>query len=81
MVIQATEDVRFKEPNLSVTYSISKNPDSLLRKAVECIGKGLAMPAVYPYDVGIRMVLNKGVPPERGLGLEPLRLCGDQPLR
>ena len=38
MMIQATEDVKFKEPNLSVTYSISKNPDSLLHKAVESIG-------------------------------------------
>ena len=28
-------DVKFKEPNLSVTYSMSKNPDSLLHKACE----------------------------------------------
>lgn len=62
MMIQATEDVKFKEPNLSVTYSISKNPDSLLHKAVECIGMGLTMPAIYANDVGIRMMLNKGVP-------------------
>ena len=62
MMIQATEDVKFKEPNLSVTYSISKNPDSLLHKAVESIGMGLTMPAVYSNDVGIRMMLNKGVP-------------------
>lgn len=62
MMIQATEDVKFKEPNLSVTYSISRNPDALLHKAVECIGMGLTMPAVYANDVGIRMMLNKGVP-------------------
>ena len=62
MMIQATEDVRFKEPNLSVTYSIAKNPDALLHKAVESIGMGLTMPAVYSNDVGIRMMLNKGVP-------------------
>jgi formate C-acetyltransferase len=62
MMIQATEDVKFKEPNLSVTYSISKNPDSLLHKAVECIGMGMTMPAVYANDVGLRMMLNKGVP-------------------
>ena len=62
MMIQATEDVKFKEPNLSVTYSISKNPDALLHKAVESIGMGLTMPAVYSNDVGMRMMLNKGVP-------------------
>lgn len=62
MMIQATMDVQFKEPNLSVTYSISKNPDSLLRKAVEAIGMGLTMPAIYANDVGIRMMQNKGVP-------------------
>lgn len=62
MMIQATEDVKFKEPNLSVTYSISKNPDSLLNKAVESISMGLTMPAIYSNDVGMRMMLNKGVP-------------------
>ena len=34
MMIQATMDVKFKEPNMSVTYSMAKNPDSLLHKAV-----------------------------------------------
>lgn len=62
MMIQATMDVRFKEPNLAVTYSISKNPDSLLRKALESIRRGLTMPAIYTNNVGIRMVQNKGVP-------------------
>ncbi len=62
MMIQATMDVKFKEPNLSVTYSMAKNPDSLLHKAVEAIGMGLTMPAIYANDVGIRMMLNKGVP-------------------
>lgn len=62
MAIQATQDVRFKEPNLSVRYNISKNPDSFLRKAVEAIREGLSMPAVYHDDAGIRMLLNKGVP-------------------
>ena len=61
-MIQATMDVKFKEPNLSVTYSLSKNPDSLLHKAVEAISMGLTMPAIYFNDVGIRMMQNKGVP-------------------
>lgn len=45
-VIQATMDVRLKEPNLSIRYNISKNPDSFLRKAIEAIRLGLTMPAV-----------------------------------
>ncbi len=73
MMIQATEDVKFKEPNLAVTYSISKNPDSLLHKAVECIGMGLTMPAIYTNDVGIRMMQNKGVPLKEAWDWNP---CG-----
>ncbi|MGI6110591.1 MAG: glycyl radical protein [Eubacteriaceae bacterium] len=62
MMIQATMDVKFKEPNLSVTYSMAKNPDSLLKKACTAISMGLTMPAIYSNDVGIRMMQNKGVP-------------------
>ena len=61
-VIQATMDVRFAEPNLSVRYNIAKNPDSFLRMAAEGIRMGISMPAVYHDDAGIRMLLNKGVP-------------------
>ena len=61
-VIQATMDVRLKEPNLSIRYNMSKNPDSFVRKGVESIRMGLTMPAVYHDDAGIRMLLNKGVP-------------------
>lgn len=62
MVIQATMDVQLKEPNMSVRYNISKNPDSFLQKASEANRMGLTMPAVYHDDAGIRMMLNKGVP-------------------
>ncbi|OJG77402.1 PFL2/glycerol dehydratase family glycyl radical enzyme [Enterococcus pallens] len=62
MVIQATMDVKLKEPNMSVRYSIAKNPDSFLQKACEANRMGLTMPAVYHDDAGIRMMLNKGVP-------------------
>lgn len=61
-VIQATMDVRLAEPNLSVRYNISKNPDSFLRKTAEAIRLGTGMPAVHHDDAGIRMLLNKGVP-------------------
>lgn len=62
MMIQATMDVKFKEPNLSVTYSMSKNPDALLQKACKALSMGLTMPAIYCNDIGIRMMQNKGVP-------------------
>lgn len=62
MAIQAAMDVRMKEPNVSIRYNISKNPDPFLRKAVEAIRTGLSMPAVYHDDAGIRMMMNKGVP-------------------
>ncbi len=61
-VIQATMDVQLKEPNLSIRYNISKNPDSFLQKGIESIRMGLTMPAIYHDDAGIRMLLNKGVP-------------------
>lgn len=61
-IIQATMDVQFAEPNLSVRYNISKNPDSFLRKVAEAIRLGTGMPAVHHDDAGIRMMLNKGVP-------------------
>lgn len=73
MMIQATEDVKFKEPNLSVTYSMAKNPDSLLKKAVESISMGLTMPAIYSNDVGIKMMQNKGVPLREAWNWNP---CG-----
>ena len=72
-MIQATEDVRFKEPNMAMTYSISKNPDSLLRKAIESIGMGLTMPAIYSNDVGIQMLQNKGIPLREAWNWNP---CG-----
>lgn len=62
MVVQATMDVKLKEPNMSVRYNIAKNPDSFLQKACEANRMGLTMPAVYHDDAGIRMMLNKGVP-------------------
>jgi formate C-acetyltransferase len=73
MMIQATMDVKFKEPNLACTYDMSKNPDSLLHKAVESIGMGLTMPAIYSNDVGVRMLLNKGIPLREAWNWNP---CG-----
>lgn len=62
MMIQATMDVKFKEPNTYLAYSVSKTPDALLHKAIEAIGMGLTMPAIFNNDVGTSMMQNKGVP-------------------
>ena len=55
-------DTQLPEPNLSVRYNISKNPDSFLRKCAEAIRLGTGMPAMHSDNVGIRMMQNKGVP-------------------
>ena len=73
MTIQATMDTATKEPNMTVRYSISKNPDSFLRKAAECIRMGRTMPAIYHDDAGIKMLLNKGIPMSQAWDWTP---CG-----
>lgn len=59
MTIQATEDTALKEPNMTVRYSISKNPDSFLRKAAECIRMGRTMPAIAIDPILNLLGLNK----------------------
>ena len=62
MILQATMDVRLYQPSLSVRYSLAKNPNSFLRKIVELIKLGTGFPAFHNDDIGIRMLMNKGVP-------------------
>ena len=62
MMLQATMDVQLYQPSLSVRYNMAKNPNSFLRKVVELISLGTGFPAFHNDEVGIRMVMNKGVP-------------------
>ncbi|MEG1911258.1 MAG: formate C-acetyltransferase/glycerol dehydratase family glycyl radical enzyme [Cloacibacillus sp.] len=62
MILQATMDVQLYQPSLSVRYSLAKNPNSFLRKIVELIKLGTGFPAFHNDDIGIRMLMNKGVP-------------------
>ena len=62
MILQATMDVQMYQPSLTVRYSMAKNPNQFLRKVVECISLGTGFPAFHNDDIGIRMMLNKGVP-------------------
>jgi formate C-acetyltransferase len=55
-------DVRLYQPSLSVRYNMAKNPNQFLRKVVELIRLGTGFPAFHNDEVGIRMLLNKGVP-------------------
>ncbi len=73
MIIQATMDVQLYQPSLSVRYSLAKNPSSFLRKVVELIALGTGFPAFHNDDIGIRMLMNKGIPLKEAFNWNP---CG-----
>ncbi|MGM0215958.1 glycyl radical protein [Enterococcus sp. AZ109] len=73
LILQATTDVRLPQPSLSVRYSLAKNPNRFLRKVVELIKLGTGFPAFHNDDVGIRMLMNKGVPLKEAFDWSP---CG-----
>ncbi len=73
MIIQATMDVQLYQPSLSVRYSLAKNPNSFLRKVVELIALGTGFPAFHNDDIGIRMLMNKGIPLKEAYNWNP---CG-----
>lgn len=73
LILQATMDVRLYQPSLSVRYSLAKNPGSFLRKVVELIRLGTGFPAFHNDDIGITMMMNKGVPLQEAYDWNP---CG-----
>ena len=73
MILQATMDVRLYQPSLSVRYNMAKNPGSFLRKVVDLIALGTGFPAFHNDEVGIRMVMNKGIPLREAMDWNP---CG-----
>lgn len=62
MLLQATMDVMLYQPSLSVRYSMTRNPNPFLLKVVELVKLGTGFPAFHNDDVGIKMVMNKGIP-------------------
>jgi pyruvate formate-lyase/glycerol dehydratase family glycyl radical enzyme len=72
-IIQATMDVQLYQPSLSVRYSLAKNPNRFLRKVVELIALGTGFPAFHNDDIGIRMLMNKGIPLKEAFNWNP---CG-----
>ncbi len=73
MILQASMDVKLYQPSLSVRYSVAKNPNSFLRKIVELIKLGTGFPAFHNDDIGINMLMNKGVPLKEAYDWNP---CG-----
>jgi len=73
MMLQATMDVQLYQPSLSVRYNLAKNPNSFLRKVVELISLGTGFPAFHNDDVGIMMLMNKGIPLREAYNWNP---CG-----
>lgn len=73
MMLQATMDVRLYQPSLSVRYNPGKNPNAFLRKIVELMALGTGFPAFHNDAVGIRMLLEKGIPLKEAYNWNP---CG-----
>lgn len=62
MILQATMDVQLYQPSLSVRYNMARNPNKFLKKVVEVLKLGTGFPAFHCDEVGISMMLNKGIP-------------------
>lgn len=73
LILQATMDVQLYQPSLSVRYSLAKNPNTFLRKIVELVRLGTGFPAFHNDDIGIRMIMNKGIPLREAFDWNP---CG-----
>lgn len=73
MILQATMDVQLYQPSLSVRYNMSRNPNSFLKKVVELMKMGTGFPAFHSDEIGIQMLLNKGVPLKEAYDWNP---CG-----
>ncbi len=73
LILQATAEVRLSQPSLSVRYSLAKNSNRFLRKVVELIKLGTGFPAFHNDEVGVRMLMNKGVPLKEAFDWSP---CG-----
>ncbi len=71
MMIQATMDVGLAQPNLAVKYNRQKNPDSFLRKAADLTALGMGHPQFYNDEVGIKYVMDLGVPFEDAYNWSP----------
>ena len=61
LMLQATIDVQMVQPSLSVRLS-RKNPEDYFRKIAELVQTGSGFPAIHNDEVGIQMLMKKGIP-------------------
>lgn len=73
LILQATMDVQLYQPSLSVRYNMARNPNQFLKKIVELMKLGTGFPAFHNDDIGIQMMLNKGIPLSEAYDWNP---CG-----
>ena len=73
MILQATMDVQLYQPSLSVRYNMSRNSNAFLKKVTELMQLGTGFPAFHSDEIGIQMMLNKGVPLKEAYDWNP---CG-----
>lgn len=71
MILQATIDVQLYQPSLSVRYNMARNPNAFLKKVVELIKLGTGFPAFHSDEVGLQMMLNKGIPLKEAYNWNP----------
>lgn len=73
MILQATMDVQLYQPSMSVRYNMARNPNKFLKKIAELMKLGTGFPAFHNDEIGIQMMLNKGVPLKEAYDWNP---CG-----
>ena len=73
MILQATAEVQLYQPSLSVRYNIARNPNKFLKKIAEVLKLGTGFPAFHNDQIGIEMLLNKGIPLKEAYDWNP---CG-----
>ncbi len=63
-MLKATIDLQMVQPSVSVRLS-KKNPEDYFLKIAELVGTGSGFPAIYNEEVGLKMLMKKGVPLEK----------------
>lgn len=61
MMLDATINIQMAQPSLSVRLN-QKNPESFFLKVAECVQTGTGFPAIHADEVGIKMIMKKGIP-------------------
>ena len=62
MILDATANVQLCQPSLSVRIN-RKNPEQFFRKVAEVTRLGTGFPAIHNDEIGIKMLMKKGVSP------------------